>query len=470
VPIGAATKNLLLVATTANVVAAFDIDTLGSVPVWTVGDDTLGTPGPVVRNVRGPLGILSTPVIDRDAGRVFVVARSCPTASALVGCRHQLFSLALDDGRVLDSVNIEAGFVGSNGQREAFQPDWQWNRPGLLLQDHRLYVGWASGQSGQQHEEDFVFHGFVMMFDADDIHAAPLLNVTTPAGRGGGIWQGGAGLAGNGDAVFATTGNGILDFLPTSPLNFPAVPKGEENSVVRARFSSTGVEASSFFDDRPYDSNGTVFQYMERWDIDFSSAGPALIPGSSDLVVGGKAGILFLLDQATMTALQPPLSPFHEAPLPPGETLYITSYEDGPQILGAPVVWPSDDGSGDANIYVWPRFDRLTSLVYRHGTRTMAVAASGDVAPGSGAMLSLSANASARGLLWATLAKSGSAGGMPAELRAYDARSLQMRFRADIPGYAQWVCPTVSGGRVYVASWSPTGGSDVIVFGSDACR
>jgi hypothetical protein len=448
---------LLVVATTGNELVGFDLDSASDRPPtrrWTLGPSVLGTPGNVVRNVSGPLGILSTPVIDAANDRLFAIARSCPSASALLGCHHRVFAVRLSTGEVMDQVEVAP---------PGFEPDWQWNRPGLLLQGGFLYAGWGAGQSGDQHEEDFVYHGWVMAFRADDLHAAPLAHSTTERGRAGGVWQAGAGLAGDGDAVFATTGNSVRDSQVTSPLDFPSVPVDDENSTVRLRWSATGELArATYFDPRPYHDDGNVFQYMERWDIDFSSAGPALIPGSDDLVVGAKSGIVYLLDKKTLAPLEGPLSVFTEPPLDSGQSLYIYFYESGPQILGAPVVW-------NDSVYAWPRNDRLAKLHHDRTLRTLVVEAkSKEVASGAGAPISLSANAETDGVLWAVLAASGGRGS-GAEITAFDATTLDKKWSAAIPsGYAKFVAPTISGGHVFVASWNDDGSSDVIEY-AGAC-
>jgi hypothetical protein len=447
-------NHLLVVATTANELAAFDLDSNDGARKWSLGRDVLGTPGNVVRNVSGPLGILSTPAIDVPNDRLFVVARSCPSPSALLGCGHHLFSVRLSTGAVLDEVEVAP---------PGFDPDWQWNRPGLLLMNGLLYAAWGVGQSGNQHEEEVVYHGWVMAFRADDLHAPPLVHSTTEHGRGGGIWQAGAGLAGDGEAVFATTGNSIRDVPVTSPIDFPTAPVDDENSAVRLRFDASGVaERATYFDPRPYMSDGNVFQYMERWDIDFSSAGPVLLPGTDDFVVGAKSGILYLLDRKTLTALQPPLSAFTEPPLAAGQSLYIFSYVGGPQVLGAPVVW-------NDSLYVWPRNDRLVKLQHDRTLRTLVVEARSSVVAGAGGgMLSLSADGPQAGIVWVSLSSSG-IGGISSEIAAFDATTLEKKWSAPVTGYAKFTCPTVSAGHVFVASWNGDGSSEVVEY-DGACK
>jgi hypothetical protein len=471
VDVGDSTMDLLIAASTANEVSAFDVRSLSATPVWHAGPEMFGTPAKVVRNVNGPLGILSTPVVDRGSGRLYVVARSCPTATSLSGCTHTLHVLDVGSGQSLDAVTLTASFTDGEGVVQTFSPDTQWNRPGLLLQNGRLYVAWGAGQSGQQHEEDIVYYGQIMSLDILNLHAAPKLFVDTTHTRGGGIWQAGAGVAGDGSAVFVTTGNGILNESVTSPLDFPSTPIDQENSVVRWDDAADGGSGVlSYYDNRQYKSDGNVFQYMETNDIDFSSGGVGIIPQSDHVLAGSKAGILYLLDRQTLQQVQPPLSAFHQPALAAGQTLYIYSYAGGPQVLGAPVVWRRSDAHDDALIFVWPRSDLLTRLEYLPAGSLTVQATSTDVAGGGGGMLSLSANGAQDGtaVVWAVLGNSPAQGGEPAVVRAYDARTLTQVWSASAGGYAKFVCPVVSGGRLFVASWDATG-SDVLVFGAPQC-
>lgn len=444
----------LVVATTENEVASFDLDAAEPTRRWTVGQEVFGTPATVVRNVNGPLGILSTPAIDLEGDRLFVVARRCPSRTALLGCSHSVYALRLSTGEVLDRADVAP---------PGFLPDWQWNRPGLLLQKGLLYVAWGAGQSGNEHEEEMPYHGWMMAFRADDLKAPPIVHSTTPHGRAGGIWQCGAGVLGDGDAVFVTTGNSVRDSVITKPNDFPDKPVDDENSTIRLRFDENGIaERVGYYDPRPYKADGNVFQYMERWDIDFSSAGPALIPGTDDIVVGSKSGIMYLLDRKTLAALQPPLSAFTDPPMQAGESLYIYYYGDGPHVVGAPVVW------GDS-VYAWARSDRLAKFHHDRAARTLVVEAKGtDKSGPGGGILSLSADGAKDGTIFAVLAASAS-GGAPAELAAYDAVTLEKKWSVTQLRYAKFVAPTVSGGHVFLPTWNTDGTSDVIDYGLRTC-
>src|SRR5205085_4108655 len=79
------------------------------------------------------------------------------------------------------------------------------NRPGLLLQDGVVYIGFGS------HCDDgkSFYHGWIFAYDAKTLQQRGVYN-TTPSGQAGAIWQSGVGLTGDGHGgVLATTGNGL---------------------------------------------------------------------------------------------------------------------------------------------------------------------------------------------------------------------------------------------------------------------
>jgi hypothetical protein len=99
----------------------------------------------------------------------------------------------------------------------------------------RVASSWRSrpGPSGDQNEEDFIYHGWVFAYDASNLTRPPQIYCSSGHGRGGGIWQAGSGLAGDDQGVYFTTSNGILDNATHPPAAFPASPVDQENSVVR---------------------------------------------------------------------------------------------------------------------------------------------------------------------------------------------------------------------------------------------
>ena len=469
------THNLLILASTANELAAFDVDTLSTTPVWKLGQETFGIPG-TVQVGPGPIGIISTPVIDPATHRLYVIARSCASTTATTNCPQTLHVIDAASGTHLDAAVASGSFTDEDGGVHPFNVDNQMNRPALLLQGGKVIAAWGvmTPDASARHEEDVIYHGTVMAFDVSNVHAPPIYYVATPHTLGGGIWQSGGGLAGDGTSVYFNTANMTLGLgvTPTAPTTFPATPRDQENSVVRLDLSGGSAKAASYFDDRAYHADGNVFQYTNFYDYDLSSSGVALIPGTNVLVAGSKAGVVYAVDVTTMKETQAPISAFRQLPLPAGQTLYIAADDDGPEILSSPVVWRRTQGTDDALLYMWARGDYLTSLHYAHATNTMAVqTVSTDLAGRSGGILSFSwdgtTNASA--VLWASVSEGSGQGGEPSFIRAYDPTALTMLWQGNVPGYAKFSCPTIAGGRLYMTSWLSPTSSEVLVFGATAC-
>jgi hypothetical protein len=471
----AGSRYLLIVATSANQLAAFDLSTLSTTPVWQLGQETFGIPG-TVEPGPGPLGILSTPVIDPSTNRLYLVARSCASTTTTSGCPQTVHVIDATSGKHLDSVVAAGAFTDADGGVHPFDPDTQMNRPALLLQGGQLVAAWGvmTALPGKRHEEDVVYHGIVMSFDVANLHAPPLFYVDTPNGCGAGIWQAGGGLAGDGQAVYFESGNLTLGVgvSPTTPLDFPATPRDQENSIVRLQWSGTLPVVGSYFDSRPYHSDGNVFQYTNRYDYDLSSSGAALVPDSNLIVAGSKGGIVYTVDRTTMQQTQTPISAFHRQALPAGQTLYIAANDAGPEMLGSPVVWRRTAGTDDALIYFWPRSEYLTSLRYQHSNNTTSVATtSADTAGPGGGFLSLTWNGAtpSSAVLWAAVSLGNGSGTEASFIRAYDPQTLQRLWQGAVPGYAKFGVPTIAAGRVFVPSWSSSGGSNVVVYATPSC-
>jgi hypothetical protein len=461
------TKNLLLVATMADSLFAFDADQPGSDPIWQLGQQhELGTPALSSRNVGGNNGILATPVIDPSAGTVFVVSRDCDPTSPPTSpsCAQRLFAIELATGKILSSTEV-AGVV--SGTR--FDPNLHWSRAALLLQHGQLFVSFGSGPNGDAHEEDFLYHGWLFGYPASDLSQAPSIYCSTPGFGGGAIWQSGNGPAADEDALYFATGNGIQQPTPDAPAGFPEQPQGDEDSVVRVPLSAANT-STHYWDDRPYHADGNVFQYMEKNDIDLGTAGPLLIPESTQLVAGGKAGIVYLLDRATLQPTQDPLEAFSSPALASGQSKYIYSYNGGPHLHGSPAFVRLDDPDGKPGpglIFYWPALERLTAFSYDYASGLVSKLSDANVPKvESGGTLAISADGARAdsAIVWASAVDADNGGG---HLWALSASHLTRLWDAQLAAWAKFAVPTIAAGRVYLASTSSTSGTQaqIVVFG-----
>ena len=204
--------NVVYVATMHNSVFAFDADAPQvATPLWQVN---LGPPVPSgeynFNDILPEIGILGTPTIDATNQVLYLVANTLPPGDSSVPI-FQLHALSLVDGHELNGgpVQIAATFpgngAGSSAGSVAFDATQQLQRPGLMLANGTLYIGFGS------HADAGNYHGWLMAYDPATLQFKAVFN-TSPNGRQSAIWQSGRAPAidSAGD-IFAVTGNGDWD-------------------------------------------------------------------------------------------------------------------------------------------------------------------------------------------------------------------------------------------------------------------
>ena len=88
-----------------------------------------------------------------------------------------------------------------------FDPKWENNRPGLLLLNGNVYIGFAA------HGDNGPWHGWILAYNAASLQQSGVF-CSTSNGSGSGIWMSGAGLAAdtvNNGRLFVATGNGAFN-------------------------------------------------------------------------------------------------------------------------------------------------------------------------------------------------------------------------------------------------------------------
>ena len=190
-----ATRTLVVVVTENDSVYA--LDAADGKPVW--GPVSLGAPVPRSALPCGdidPVGITSTPVIDRESSTVYVVGLTTPD-----GGRTKVFKAAaldLGTGRMRPGWPVVVAPPSSSGLR--FDPGVQEQRGALVLVRGAVYVPFGGywGDCGP-------YHGWVVGIPAGSPGKQEAY--ATPTGREGGIWATG-GLSADGDGnLYAATGN-----------------------------------------------------------------------------------------------------------------------------------------------------------------------------------------------------------------------------------------------------------------------
>jgi hypothetical protein len=453
---GRGPTDVVFVATVNDTLYAFDAsDPQDDAPIWSRrlvkgsevpprNTDMTGACNGHYTDFSGNIGIVGTPVIDRDSGTLYAVARTKEDGNFV----QKLHAVDIRDGTERDGspVTITASIEVDGGSPVAFDPLHENQRAALTLVSGVVYVAWAG------HCDWPPYHGWILGYDATTLERVVAYS-TTPRGSAGGVWQSGQGLASDGTALFAVVGNGTVG-VPGDPRSL--VNRGE--SILKLVPSGGTLAVESYF--TPYD-----YATLDDQDLDLGSAGALLVPDSHLAVTGGKGGWLYVVDRDRMGGLTTSTTADDNVV----QTFDVSSPD---HIQGSPVFWKGPRGSF---VYVWAQNNPLKAFpylgaAYAPGTTVLDVdhvVTSSVVAPFGepGGLLSISADGSnpGSGIVWASRPLSGDANQevRPGIFHAFDAETLgelwnsrQNAARDDCGNFAKFSYPTVANGRVYLASFS----------------
>jgi len=211
---GAGTHNVIYVVTQHDSVFAFDADNnkgSNTTPLWTV---SFINPGAGITTESGAdqgcapetgfaeIGIMGTPAIDPLTNTLYVVAKTNENGSYIF--RLHALDITTGQEKFGGPVVITGSVVNSFGSTVPFVTTHQAQRPGLLLFNGNVYIGF--GSNGCDHNA----HGWVFAYAATTLQPTGVFNTTPDVKEGGSIWQSGAGLAGDsgGSVYFATAALG----------------------------------------------------------------------------------------------------------------------------------------------------------------------------------------------------------------------------------------------------------------------
>ncbi len=483
--------NVVFVATMANQVWAFDADapaskdllwkrSLGTPLIPTGGVQRGGKclPGPVGPNdhrctsidwwgINIDWGILSTPVIDADTNTMFL-------AGWVVGKngRPALFvhHIRLQDGsKVSSSIPVVGALkaadgtpvLDAKGRPVILNPDQKIRAALLLTPLHGAHKTLFVATTGGENPGDP--HGWVVAFDVDTFRETASW-VSTPNSFGGGVWQGGQGLAADDEGnVYAMTGNGgymidnggqVRDFEGDTDFAEAfvklAYTRGDDGSVT-LRLADWFIP----FRDSLRQNLGN-YNYQDQ---DLGSAAPIVPPGESVVFGAGKDGLLYVLDRSNFGKLVGDLRALKSTqlsyvtfnglglPTSPGPTGRSMDFLLGnPQLFpnkthhlhGSPVYWNSPTGP---MIFTWGENESLRAWKFDPSAGTVAFLGKGaEIASAklaaepngiggmTGGMLTLSSNGTTpdTGIVWSTAPIDGDANHdvVAGIARAYDATRL----------------------------------------------
>jgi hypothetical protein len=420
VPVNGRLRNVVYVATSENMIYAFDADDR------TPGEQTpplmsrnLGAPVPIVgdffHTILPSNGISSTPVIDLGnppnpgEGTLYVVAKLNRDS------KFHLFALKLSTLEVRPNAQGDlTGIVVTGTARHgdatvSFDSSDHLNRPALLIVRNHLIIAFGSGPKNDWDAPNF--HGWVMSYSLPDLVQTGVF-VTTPIAGMGGIWQAGSGPAADDQGnIYFMTGNGHFQQKPGAQPDL-------SDAFVKLATADGTLELVDWYAPPSRD-------VLEACDLDLGSSGPGVIQDAGKVLGAGKSGILYVLDKEHMgktdTALdQSARDNWRGAPdCTTGQCFRIAENQyqqfakkskqpcgmhgfpfaspgfndhqwhdvvmSYPHVHGSPVIWKLRNNS--FHLYVWPEEDFLKA--YHFDGQKFSSSPVGSSAPLSAAMMSM---------------------------------------------------------------------------------
>ena len=454
--IAGATHNVVYVATLNNSVYAFDAD--NGQELWTANYgpptpfDDLCTDSSYQASTKQGAGIVSTPVIDPVGGILYFVNKTGDGSST----PFALYLHAVNFTTGIDEPGSPVLILPPSGP--TFMPQYQMNRPGLLLSHGSVYVALGStGCKGLKSFPKINNHGWILAYNTLSLTQPPSVFVTSPATNNGGIWQGGGGLpADSSGNIYVETADGIFD-QNTGGLDYGlSVLKLDPNLNLLDSFT-------------PYDEAA----HLNANDLDLSSVGPLVLPDQSTgpthlLVASGKAEEIYILNRDFMggfcstcttatnntNIVQDVLRPTFLSGCLGNPPEYTCRY-------GTPSFWSNNSID---YIYFAEVPGPLLSYSMTNGILTSLPASQSSVSYSGAGTPSISANGTTNSLLWAvTWTNSLPPGTDKGVLHAFDPANLETQYYAsnvaaggrDALGLVpDFITPTIANGKVYVATES----------------
>jgi hypothetical protein len=241
---------------------------------------------PISGTVKPVQGITSTPVIDPATNTIYVVSAQKSSGGA---ASYRLSALDIITGAQKHSpVTITASVPGTNSTSvngTVSLPAGCVQRAALLLTKNgpskALFIGVGSCHSG-----------WLLSYDPAGLtqtgvfNASPNIDGEGTYGGAGGIWMGSGGPVEDASGyVYVSTGNG------------PWNPAQESYADSILKFSPTPVngtlQVADYFTPEDYG-------YMNCEDSDLASGGLLMIPGTGQIIGGGKMGRIYLVNTASM--------------------------------------------------------------------------------------------------------------------------------------------------------------------------
>jgi hypothetical protein len=435
VTVGTQVHNLVFVATEHNSVYAWDADAVSTTPVWhasfinPAGGVTAipcaEAAGNDCSTITPEFGITSTPVIDSPTGTLYVVASTKEVSGGTTSYVYRLHALSISTGQekfggpvVIQAASGSATLV----------PKQQLQRPGLLLVNGVVYIGFGS------HGDTAPWYGWLLGYSASTLQRVMVFN-TAPVNGEGAIWQSGCGPAADASGnIYFNTGNGPFD------ANTGGIDYGD--TVVK--LSPAGTVLDYF---TPYNQ-----ATLDATDADVGSSGLVLLPDQSGtythvLIGAGKQGVIYSVNRDGMGKYNGTSN----------QNIQSLAGLSSSGLFGSPAYW-------NGNVYFAAWNDYLRAFQVTNGTVAQTSHSSITLAF-PGATPSVSSNGTSNGIVWIIQENVPNdtviTNPPTAVLRAYDATNLanelydstQTAGNRDAAGGAvKFAVPTVANGKVYIGN------------------
>ena len=421
-----AVRDVLIVATSRNMVYAFDAKTYAK--LWSVSLGPWVSQLPPICHQQ--TGVNSTPVIGPGTSpgqKVLYLAGNVQPSAGVY--QTQVRALDLGSGHdIQPPAYLAASQTLTNGMVVSYDPSHQYNRSGLALNNGNLYIAMASDCETQSYSTV----GWIFKLGTDFSSQTAISTITrqTSTQLMDAIWMTGfapaVDAAGN---LYVTTGNG--DATTQAPQDWGS-------SVIKIAPDLSAV-TDSF---TPAD-----FATLAIHDGDFSSGGIMLLPTvagqvSNPLAVAmGKQPILYLLDQTALGGYSSTNKGAIQA--------LTLGTKAATGVWGGPAFY---NGPAGPTVFYQKTDDFLTAYHLSAAARpSLSLVAQGtSLSSNGGSMPVVTSNGSApnTGVVWVVRRSS------PPALEAYDATTLgNPIFQASVgTDYSIYHQAMVANGRVYVGS------------------
>lgn len=287
---GQGIHNVVYVATMHDSVFAFDADGTSTTPLWMTSilnyspTGATSVPSSVTKNAGttgwSEVGIVSTPVIDPTTGTLYLVAETYENGNVV----HRLHALDVTTG--LETLGGPTTIVASytfNGTTTTFKDLYQLNRPGLLLANGHIYIGFGSNCCNNYSQ------GWVLSYNAATLQQEGAYTAE-PGKTLASIWQKGAGISAD------SSGNLYVE-TAEGPYN---AGTNLSSSILKLSQSGTNLALTDWF--TPYN-----YLYLSQNDLDLASSVLILPdqPGAytHEAIGIGKEGTIYLLNRDNLGQL-----------------------------------------------------------------------------------------------------------------------------------------------------------------------